>query len=105
MTKRLEKDVKGAIVAYLKLRGHFPIPYRNVGIKKMNGRYIPCSMLGVSDIIGCTKDGKFFAVEVKAPGKKNTLTDYQRDFLDDIKDVHGIVCVADCLEDVQAAGL
>ena len=34
MTKRLEKDVKGAIVAYLKLRGHFPIIFRNVGIKK-----------------------------------------------------------------------
>ena len=105
MVKRLERDVKGAIVAYLKLRGHFPIIFRNVGIKKMNGQYIPSLMLGVSDILLCTKDGRFGAVEVKAPGKKNTLTEYQRNFLENIKSIGGVTVIADCLEDIQKAGL
>ena len=62
-------------------------------------------MLGVADIVGCTKEGRFFAVEVKAPGKKGTLTSYQEAFLREIENVKGIAVLADCLEDCVKAGL
>jgi len=53
---------------------------------------------GVSDIIGCI-NGKFFACEVKIPGK--LLTDNQAKFLGEVRAAGGVAFMAHCLEDVQ----
>ena len=44
--------------------------------------------VGLPDIVGCYK-GKFVAIEVKVPGKENTLTKRQRLILKRIADAGG----------------
>ena len=53
--------------------------------------------LGVSDLIGCYK-GRFFAIEIKLPGKD--LTSDQFCFLENLRTAGGIGFKATCLEDV-----
>jgi len=60
-------------------------PVRNVGILKPNGQYIPLPAgdRGMSDMIGCTPLGNFFAIEVKKHGNKPTPE--QIEFLDAVR--------------------
>jgi hypothetical protein len=56
--------------------------------KQRPGRWIkihggPFQEAGISDIIGCYM-GKFYALEVKLPGKEKNLTDLQEQFIEDI---------------------
>ena len=57
---------------------------------------------GVSDILACV-DGRFVAIECKAPGKLDNLSDHQRDFLAAVTIAGGLVIVADSLEIVMEA--
>jgi len=52
---------------------------------------------GVSDIIGC-HEGRFFAIEVKVPGRKPTPD--QEAFLKDVEQAGGIAIVAYGFDDV-----
>lgn len=52
---------------------------------------------GIPDIIGCYK-GKFFAIEVKAPGKIANTTPWQEKELCAILASNGIAIVVDSLE-------
>ena len=52
----------------------------------------PFNQVGVSDIIGMTRTGRFFAIEVKRPGDQ--LTEKQRLFLDAVRHHGGIAVVA-----------
>jgi hypothetical protein len=54
---------------------------------------------GISDILGCSPDGKFVAIEVKKPGGKPTPE--QWDFIDAVKRNQGIAFVAYSLDDVM----
>lgn len=74
---RSEQDIKRAIVQYLKARGCLVIPYRSVGIMKKDGSYIPMHRTGISDLLGLTREGKFFAIEVKRPGGRATFDQLQ----------------------------
>lgn len=56
---------------------------------------------GVSDIIGLTRQGRFFAIEVKAP--KGKLSPAQDEFLFRVNASGGIGIVARSVEDVIAA--
>jgi len=101
---RKEADVKKAITQYLKCRGCLVIPYRNVGIfKRDTGKYIPCQQLGISDLLGLTREGKFFAVEVKMPGNKPS--DHQEKFLETVRSFGCIGIVAYSIDDCIKAGL
>lgn len=53
---------------------------------------------GVSDLIGCTDTGRFFAVECKAPGKLANVGEAQSIFLEMVRERGGIAVVADGLE-------
>ena len=44
------------------------------------GNRVTIGFPGLSDLIGCTADGRFFAMEVKMPGQKPRP--HQMDFLD-----------------------
>ena len=57
---------------------------------------------GVSDILACV-DGRFVAIECKAPGKSGNLTRHQFDFHLAVEAAGGLAIVADCLEDVMEA--
>jgi hypothetical protein len=53
---------------------------------------------GVSDIIGCLKGGRFFALELKAP--KGVTSEYQNRFLENVRQAGGIGFVARTLDEV-----
>ena len=54
---------------------------------------------GVSDIIACSpKDGKFWSIEVKAPGKLSTLSKLQEVWLRRVSDNGGVAIAVDSLE-------
>lgn len=100
---RKEAEIKREIVKYLRTRGHMVIPYRNVGIRKANGNFIPTQLLGVADLLGLTKEGKFFAIEVKRPG--GVLTNNQTAFLSAVRFFKCKGFVAYSVDDVMKAGL
>lgn len=52
---------------------------------------------GVSDLL-CCLDGVFVAIEMKAPGKKNTVTLKQQAFMNRIELAGGFTAVCDSVE-------
>ena len=56
----------------------------------------PFGRHGIPDIVCCLPNGRFLAVEVKAPGKRFNMTDQQIHVLNSIVEHGGIaVCVDD----------
>lgn len=53
----------------------------------------PFQMAGLPDILGCHK-GRFIGIEVKAPGKEDTLTILQKKVLRLIRNAGGIAFMA-----------
>lgn len=66
--------------------------------------YMPVSngmgRVGCPDILACYK-GRFVAIEVKAPGKKSTVTANQQREIDWIKQANGLAIVADNVSEVE----
>ena len=101
--KRLkEKDVLKACEKLLSSYG-FRVIRVNSGMTKIQGprgnRYIRMAAPGTSDLIACSPDGKFFAIEIKAPGKKPS--EVQLKFLKKISDRRGIAMWTDSAEDLE----
>ena len=98
-----EQEIKKSIADYLRLKKFLVINHRNVGIyKKDTGKYIPLPSgeKGVSDIIACSPQGTFVAIEVKKKGGRPSPD--QLDFLLRVKVNGGISCLAYSLDDVLA---
>ena len=93
MAKTPEKIVKDKVVAWLKSHN---IPYWYV-IPSHFG-----NSTGMADLCCILPSGKWLAIEVKAAGKKSTLTAHQRKFLDTITDNNGHAFVVDRQEDLLA---
>lgn len=55
---------------------------------------------GISDLIGCTPAGRFFAIECKSPGLANLVTEKQAEFLSVVRSLGGLAIVADSVDDV-----
>lgn len=53
---------------------------------------------GISDIIACSNEGRFVAIEVKAPGKLNNTSALQDHFIDSINNNNGVAFAADSME-------
>ena len=89
------------IVDYLNLRGHF-VQRTNSGTvqAETNGRkrFIKMASAGTSDITGCSRNGRFIAIECKI--RPNKPTELQQAYLDEISKRGGIALVAFDLEDV-----
>ena len=99
MQKMKEADLQKTILDYLRLKRYFVWKEHTTGIMKKNGSYIPSGMVGKSDILGLTKQGRFIAIECKIRG--NSLSSSQQEFLQHIADNGGLAIVAFGLEDVQ----
>ncbi|MFZ9326828.1 MAG: hypothetical protein ACO24H_05145 [Polynucleobacter sp.] len=56
--------------------------------------------VGIPDIICCC-DGKFLAIETKAPGKRNNTTANQERCIEDIRTARGWALVVDDVEQVR----
>lgn len=83
-----EQEVQKKIIKYLEGKGCYVV------------KVITANKSGVADLLFC-KDGFFYACEVKAKGKKNTITKLQDHHLTYVKKTGGKAFVADCLEDVK----
>ena len=99
-----EQQIKKSIADYLHLKKFIVINHRNVGIyKKDTGKYIPLPSgeKGISDIIACSPEGTFCAIEVKKPGGKASPD--QLEFLERVRAYGGIGILAYSLDDVLTA--
>lgn len=64
----------------------------------------PRQTKGIPDLVGCRRnDGKFFGLEVKVPGRENTLTPNQAENLKRIRRAGGIAAVVTSREEALDA--
>lgn len=101
-----EAGIQRAILDYLEIRQYFC--WRNntgAAVSSYNGksRFFRYGLIGSGDILGLTKAGRFFSVEVKAPGKKPS--ENQENFIAKVNASGGLAFVAYDVDDVIAAGL
>ena len=72
----------------------------NVGAVRMSGaRYVRFGFVGCSDIIGQMRDGRFLAIECKAP--RGRVTDDQKAFLERVQRHGGVSGVVRSVQDVD----
>ena len=97
-----ETEIQTQIMEYLETKGYIVTKFNN-GAHKVKGGVRgrrAKSTIGVSDLIACSPEGKFCAIEVKrAEGK---LSKEQIDFLDRVRSKGGIGIAAFCLDDVSS---
>ncbi len=100
--KREEASLVKACLEYLRLDGHLALR-NNSGIIYLRDGFSPravrVGMPGSSDIIGCTKNGRFFAVECKS--KNGKLTKHQAEFLEKVKSLGGIALVVRSVDELM----
>ncbi|MBL8967690.1 MAG: VRR-NUC domain-containing protein [Spirochaetaceae bacterium] len=100
-----EGEVLNACLEYLRLRRVYAWR-NNSGAVKLRGaagardRFVRYGKPGSSDILGILDDGRFLAIECKAPRGKGP-TEAQRDFLEDIRKRGGLAFVARSVEDME----
>lgn len=101
----LEKEIENSILNYLIAKKIFCWKQNSVGVfdptrgrfRRANNPYI---INGVADILGVYK-GRFLAIEVKVPSRKNNLTEHQKKFIKNILESGGVAFVATSIEDVK----
>ena len=83
-----EQQVQKKIINYLESLGAWTC------------KTITTNKRGTPDVLACL-DGRFIAIEVKAPGKMSTVSELQQFQLDKIAATGGIAIAADNLEKVK----
>lgn len=98
-----ESALVNQILSYLNLSGHYVQRTNSGAIRLQNPighqRFIKLAKAGTADVTGCSKDGRFIAVEAKI--KPNKPTDLQLAYLNEIERRGGIAFVAYDLDDVM----
>jgi hypothetical protein len=94
-----ETDLIKACLQLLQARG--VLAWRtNAGALKIGRRFLRFhSIDGVSDILGCLRDGRFLAVEVKLPGREPTVA--QAAFLRAIQMAGGLAALVTDLRQLE----
>ncbi len=88
---RVESKLQKVILDDLELRGCIAV---NV---------IVAGLDGVSDIVGCTHEGLFFAIETKREKSSNKPSVLQYSFIEDVKGRKGIAFWCNSMEGYRAA--
>lgn len=97
-----EERVKDLIKEWLESQGCYIRVIKSDGRKLPNGKWIPSKQgRGISDLIGVAPDGRFVAVEVKAPGREKRATPEQVLFIDEIKRRGGFAMIASSVDQVR----
>lgn len=100
--KITEKDIQRTIMDYLQVKGYFFFR-NNTGAMSgfHNGKkwFMHFGAVGSGDILGMTKEGRFFSIEVKMPGKYPTPA--QKEWIERVTASGGISFIARSLEDVE----
>lgn len=99
----LEKDIQKAILNYLEAT-HIFAWRNNTGAgfnTNPNGKkyFIRFSTKGAPDILGCLREGRLLAIEVKRPG--GVASKDQEEFLGAITKLGGLAFVATSIDDVK----
>lgn len=82
------------ILIYCNLAGHYAFRVNNVPTKKFR----KAALRGIADIMGCTKNGKALAIEIKTENDRQS--EFQKEFENHYKNRGGIYILAGKLEDV-----
>ena len=100
--KPSEHQIQSVILEYLTLKGY--MCWRNntgamAGFHNGKKWFMKFGLVGSGDILGLTKEGRFFSIEVKALGKYPTP--HQKDFMERVAKTNGIAILARSLDDVE----
>lgn len=101
--KSPEAAVGRAVDSFLISLGGYVRKINSGGVKTDKGWRTSGQGAGISDRLCWLPNGKFIAVELKAPGKKRTLSEEQFKFLLSIIELDHIGCVADSVDCVKLA--
>lgn len=96
-----EKDIQRAILEYLQIKGYFCWRNNSGAMSGFhNGKkwFMHFGAVGSGDILGMTKEGRFFSIEVKQPGRYPTPA--QKEWIARVVENGGISFVARSLDDV-----
>jgi hypothetical protein len=96
-----ESRVKSAILRYLERRGFYAWNNATGKIRIAPDRWISFGKKGSADILGCLPDGRFLAVEVKAPHGR--LSPEQSEFLEKVRGLGGVAVVARSFRELDVA--
>lgn len=99
-----EKQIENSILEFLTWKKIFCWKNQTTGVfdpvkKQFRKSWNQYHLKGVADILGILPDGRFLAIEVKAPKKYPTKE--QREFIKFINDKNGLAFVARSIEDVE----
>lgn len=95
-----ETIIMNKIMEALSAAGHFVLRSNSAVLYNQNGSRIRVGFPGLSDLIGCTSSGRFYAIEVKIPGEKPR--ENQEAFLGLIERLGGLCGVATSPEEALA---
>jgi hypothetical protein len=76
----------------------------NVGAQRIGERYVTFGFTGCADILGQLRDGRFLAVECKAPNR-GSATAEQAEFLRLVASNGGVAILARCVADIYTGDL
>lgn len=99
-----ESELQKSIKDYLQLKKYIVVKFPSVGIYKQKTQtYIPQSRRGISDLLACSPEGRFVAIEVKIKGNKASAEQLQ--FIDEVNKNGGLAFVAYDIDDVLNMGI
>lgn len=101
--QRPEKEVEKEVVAWLKQNGFRCHVVESKGVyNAAAGRYLEGQTVsGFSDIVGACPDGRACFIELKAKGRRSTVSPNQKWFLRDKIEVGSFGCVTDSVEHLE----
>lgn len=102
MRDATEQEIQKSFLDYLRLKGCIAFKHHSTASTVRGGKavFFKYGDRGISDIIGCTKTGRFLAIEVKRKGGKASVD--QVDFIRRVIAQGGIGIITDDLNDVMA---
>src|SRR3990167_7357363 len=100
MNNPSEQEIQKSILEYLRIKKIVCFKHHSTGSTIRDGKavFFAHSEKGISDIIGCTKEGRFIAIEVKKPGGRPSPE--QLEFIEMVNKQGGIAFIAYSIQDV-----
>ena len=101
--KKPEQEVVKALLSWLQMNGFHAFRVESQAAYNPNSGHYTSSFAptGCSDILGTTPCGRSLYLEVKAPGKRSTLKNHQRDFLLEGIRRGSLACCSDSVQHFQ----
>jgi hypothetical protein len=98
--KKPEEELRQEMLKHLRQLGFLALRIESQAVFSQSaGRYMRGQVAaGVSDILACSQDGCFLAIELKAKGRLKTLKSHQSAFLQSVIKQNGFACCCDSIE-------